>query len=242
MSVRVWRTALVVLGLLLPGAAGAEGLRGRFSIAFQAGTQSELGGDLTKAASGSLVGAPATLEAQRYRDVYAPDLRIHGVLGYGVGERAEIIVRGTWYEADAAAVEAGDRDGDPLYAAYGPYEERGIEAGVRFYISAAGRLKSYVAPIVGARSVEEILVSFSVPDAGYGLLNVPLSRKSTVPVFGLDLGFTFDLGEHAFIGIDTSLRYQGAPSAFDAPEGLTGITRSDGRWTAPVAAFLGVRF
>jgi hypothetical protein len=242
MSVRGRRTALVLLALLAPGAARAEDLLGRFSIAFQAGTQSELGGDLTKGASGSLVGAPATLGAQRYRDVYAPDLRLQGVLGYGVGERAEIIVRGTWYESDAAAVEAGDRDGDPVYASYGPYEELGIEAGVRFYISAAGRLKSYVAPIVGARVVDEILVSFSVPDAGYELRNVPLSQRSTVPVFGFDLGFSFDLGEHAFVGIDTSLRYQGAPSGFDALEGLGEITRSDGRWTAPVAAFLGVRF
>jgi len=59
---------------------------------------------------------------------------------------------------------------------------------------------------------------------------------------GLDLGFTFDLGSHFFVGVDTGLRYQTAPSQFDELEGLTGIDDSDGRWTAPVVASIGVRF
>jgi hypothetical protein len=242
MSVRGWSTTLVLLALLAPAAAGAQGLEGRFSIAVQAGTQSELGGDLLKGATGTLVGQAAVLETQRYRDVYAPDLRLGGLLGYGVGERTEIIVRGTWYEAEATAVEAG-RSGDlPLFAQFGPCEEVGVEAGLRFYIAASGRLKSYVAPVVGARFQKEVLASFSIPDSGFALLNVPFSQEGWVPVFGLDLGFTFDLGERVFVGLDTSLRYQGAPEPFAGVPGLPGAEESSGRWTAPVAAVLGVRF
>ena len=129
-----------------------------------------------------------------------------------------------------------------MFAFFGPYEEVGFEVGLRFYISAAGRLKSYVAPVVGARSVNEVLVSFQVPDAGTAILNVPFNEKSTVAVFGFDLGFTFDLGSHVFVGVDTGLRYQTAPGQFDELEGLAVIDDSSGQWTAPVVASIGVRF
>jgi len=129
-----------------------------------------------------------------------------------------------------------------VFAFFEPYEEVGFEVGLRFYISAAGRLKSYVAPVVGARLLNEVLVSFSVPDAGSAILNVPFNEESTVPVFGLDLGFTFDLGSHLFVGVDTGLRYQTAPSQFDELDDLSSIDDSDGRWTAPVVASIGVRF
>jgi hypothetical protein len=95
MKARIWLTATLLAALLAPRAARAEGLQGRFSIAFQGGTQSELSGDLLKPASGTLVEKPVTFNSKRYRDVYSPDLRLQGLLGYGIGERTEIIARGT---------------------------------------------------------------------------------------------------------------------------------------------------
>jgi hypothetical protein len=242
MKARIWLTATVLAALLAPGVARAEGLQGRFTVAFQAGTESMLGGDLMKGAEGSLLGKPVTIESKRYKDVYAPDLRLQGLLGYGIGERTEIVARGTWYKADATAVQAGTSNGNPVFAFFDPYEEVGLEVGLRFYISAAGRLRSYVAPVVGARFLSEVLVSFSVPDAGSSISNVPFTAKSTVPVFGLDLGFTFDLGSRFFVGVDTGLRYQTAPSQLNGLLTLTGIDDSDGKWTAPVVASIGVRF
>ena len=242
MKAHTWLTAMVLAALLAPGVARAEGLEGRFTVAFQGGTESILAGDLVKGTEGSLIGKPVTIESKGYKDVYAPDLRLQGLLGYGIGERTEIIARGTWYEADGTGLEVGTSNGNPVFAFFDPYEEVGFEVGLRYYISTASRLKSYVAPVVGARFLSEVLVSFSVPDAGSAILNVPFSQKSTVPVFGLDLGFTFDLGSHFFVGVDTGLRYQTAPSQFDELEGLTGIDDSDGRWTAPVVASIGVRF
>ena len=246
MKARIWLSATLLAALLAPGAARAEGLQGRFSIAFQGGTQSELAGDLLKPASGTLVGKPVTFNSKRYRDVYPPDLwppaRLQGLLGYGIGERTEIIARGTWYKADAVGLEVGTLDEKPVYAFFDPYEEVGVEVGLRYYLSSAGRLKSYVAPIVGARFVTEVLVDFQVPDAASALLHVPFSAKSTVPVFGLDLGFMFDLGAHAFVGVDTGLRYQSPPSQLDGLPGFTQIDDSDGRWSSPVVLSIGLRF
>ena len=245
MKARSWLAATVLGALLSPATSRAEGLEGLFSVAFQGGTQSELAGDLLKGATGTFADKPVTFEAKRYRDVYAPDLRLQGLLGYGIGERVEIIARGTYYEAEGTALEVGRLGELPVYAffePYGAYEEVGVELGVRFYISAAGRLKSYVAPIVGARFLSETYVTFEVPDAGSAIRNVPLHEKSTVPVFGLDLGFTFDLGEHFFVGVDTGLRYQTAPSQANGLPGLEQIDDSDGKWSSPVAASIGIRF
>jgi hypothetical protein len=245
MKARIPLTAAVLAVLAAPAAAPAEGLAGKFTIAIQVGTQSELGGDLLKAADGLLIGKPVTFGSQRYRDVYAPDLRVQGLVGYGLNERVEIVSRATWYEAEGTTIEGGTFDGKPLFVFFEPlgaYEEVGLEVALRVYISAAGRLKSYIAPVVGARWTKDVLVSFSVPEAGSSVQNVPLLEKSTVPVFGLDLGFSFDLGGHLFIGIDTGLRYQSAPSPSDLLPGLTRINDADARWSAPVVASLGVRF
>jgi hypothetical protein len=244
MKARTWLTAAVVAASLAPGVARAAGVEGRFSIAFQAGTQSEIAGDLIRSAQGTLVGKPFTIESQRYRDVYAPDLRLQGLLGYGVGERTEVIARGTYYKAEGTAVEVGTFNEVPLavYFPLGDYEEVGFEVGLRYYIAAAGRLKSYVAPVAGARFLSEVLVTYSASEAGSSIQNVPFTEKSTVAVFGLDIGFTFDLGDHFFVGLDSGLRYQTAPSPFEAYAGLAGVNDSEGKWSAPVAATVGVRF
>ena len=251
MKARTWLTAAVVAASLAPGVARAAGVEGRFSIAFQAGTQSEIAGDLIRGAQGTLVGKPFTIESKRYRDVYAPDLRLQGLLGYGVGEKAEIIARGTYYKADGADLEVGTFDGVPLNAYFserstgsdrGAYEEVGFEVALRYYIAAAGRLKSYVAPVLGARFLSEVLVTYSASEAGSSVRNVPFTEKSTVAVFGLDIGFTVDLGDHLFVGLDSGLRYQTAPSPFEPYAGLAGVNDSEGKWSAPVAAAVGVRF
>jgi hypothetical protein len=252
MKARSWLAATVLGALLCPSASRAEGLEGRFTIAIQAGSQSELGGDLLKGATGTLFnGKPVSLDTKRYKDVYAPDLRLQGLLGYGLSERVEIIARGTYYKANGTALKVGSLDDQPLYVffdPYGEYEEVGVELGLRLYVAATSRLKSYVAPVLGARRMSETSVRLSTyvtptdPPTGYGIENVPLHEKSTVPVFGLDLGFSFDLGEHVFVGVDTGLRYQSAQKGADGLPGFTQIDDSDGRWTCPVALSLGVRF
>jgi hypothetical protein len=245
MKARSWLGATVLGGLLSPAAAGAQGLEGRFSLAFQGGTQSELAGDLIKGTTGTVFDKPVTIDSSRYRDVYSPDLRLQGLLGYGIGEKLEVVARGTWYRADGTAIEVGTLEDKVVYVLfdpYGEYEEVGVELGLRYYIAAAGRLKSYIAPVVGARWLSATYITLSVPDAASAVQNVPFQEEGTVPVFGLDIGFSFDLGEHFFVGMDTGIRYQSPPPQADALPGLTGIDDSDGKWSSPVVVSVGVRF
>jgi hypothetical protein len=245
MKARGWLTATVLFAVLAPGTGWADGIEGRFTIAVQGGTQSELSSVFIEGVSGTLIGKPVTVDSQRYRDVYAPNVRLQALFGFGLGERVELVARGTYYKAKGTALQVGTFDDKALFAFFEPYgdtKEVGFEVGVRYYIAAAGRLKSYIGPVVGVRSVSEVLVSFSIPDAGSSIQNVPFHEKSTVPVGGLDLGFAFDLGQHVLVGLETGLRYQGKPSAFGPPDGLPGVNDVGGRWTAPVSATLGFRF
>jgi len=248
MKARGWLVAGAVLSLL-PAAAHAQGLAGRFTIAAQVGTQSEVSGNMVQSTSGTLLDRPVTIDSLRYRDIYAPDWRLQGLLGYGVGERTEVIARATWYKSTAVkGIEVGTLDEQQLFSYFpsqdepSDYEEVGFEIGLRYYIATQSRLKSYVAPVVGVRFLNEALVSLSAPAAGSSIQNVPFSQESTVPVFGLDIGFTFDLGERFYVGMDTGIRYQSPPDAFGYPLGLSRVDDSDGRWSAPVTAMLGVRF
>jgi hypothetical protein len=245
MKARSCLAATVLGALLSPAAARAQGLAGRFTIAFQGGTESALSGDLLKATTGTVFDKPLTIESQSYRDVYAPDWRLQGLVGYGIGEKLEVVARGTWYKADGTALEVGTLEDKAVYAFFDPdgeYEEVGVELGLRFYIAAAGRMKSYVAPVVGARWLSATYITLSVPDAGSAVQNIPFHEKGTVAVFGLDVGFSFDLGEHFFVGMDTGLRYQGPPPESDALAALAEMNDSDGKWSSPVVASIGVRF
>jgi len=213
-------------------------------MAAQIGTQSEVSGNLMQSAQGTLLSQPISIDSARYRDVYGPDFRYQLLLGYGVSSRSEIVARASYYKTDAAGIEAGTLNGRQLLAFFQPnaYEEVGLELGYRFYFASQTRLKSYIAPIVGVRFLKEILVTFAAQEAGSSITNIPFSKEGSVAVFGADIGFSFDLGENVFVGVDTGIRYQAAPPQFDYLLGLTKIDDSDGRWTAPVVASIGFRF
>lgn len=244
MKARSWLLTAAMVAVLPSLGYGAEGLEGKFMVAAQVGTQSEVSGNLMQSAQGTLLSQPISIESARYRDVYGPDFRYQLLLGYGVSARSEIVARASYYKTDAAGIEAGTLSGKPLQAFFVPYayEEVGFEFGYRFYLASQTKLKSYVAPIVGARFLHEILVTFAAQEAGSSITGIPFSKEGTVPVFGIDIGFSFDLGDHAFVGVDTGLRYQTAPPQFDYLLGLTKIDDSDGRWSAPVVASVGFRF
>jgi len=242
MRARCWLVAATLV--VLPEAVSAQGIAGRFTIAAQIGTQSEVSGNMLQSAQGTLFDQPISIDSKRYRDVYAPALRLQGLFGYGVGERTEVVAKAGWYKADATRLVAGTLAGEELVVGFEPYsyEEVGIEVAFRYYLSTQGRLKSYIAPVGGVRFLHEILVAFSAQAAGSSIQNVPFSQKGAVAVFGADIGFTFDLGEHFLIGVDTGIRYQGPAKQYDYLLGLTQIDDSDGRWTAPVVAVVGLKF
>ena len=244
MKARAAIATTAVLAVLLGAgwASAAEGIAGRFSIAGQVGTQTELGGNLLSAGRGTVAGLPATFHSAEYRDIYAPDVRYQGFLGYGVSTKVEMVLRGGWYKTTGTGVGAGTLNDKDLFAYFTDYEEWGVEVAARYYIAHASRLKSWIAPVAGLRSSKSIYASFSIPDAGVAVLNVPFSKKSTVPVFGVDIGVSFDLTDHLFLGLDSGIRWQGAPADANALSTLETIDDSEGRWTAPVMLTLGIRF
>ena len=232
MKARCWLVAAAVV-LLLPAAAGAQGIAGRFTIAAQVGTQSEVSGDLMKSSVGFLLDRPVVIDSVRYRDVYEPDWRLqllHRIRRRRTNgaDRARDLLRGRGRGCRGREDGGhGDHGGTPLFAFFdvSKYEEVGFEIGLRYYLATQSRLKSYIAPVVGVRFVDEILVSFSALEQGVSIQNVPFSKEGAVPVFGLDIGFTFDLGDHFYLGIDTGIRYQTPPGEFDHLIGLGGMRR-----------------
>jgi hypothetical protein len=244
MKARSWLLTAAMVAVLPTVGYGAEGLEGKFMVAAQVGTQSEVSGTVIQGTLGTLVNQPILFESKSYRDVYGPDVRVQLLLGYGVSSNSEIVVRATYYKTEGEGFAAGTLSGKPMLAFFEPndYEEVGFEFGYRFYLASQTRLKSWIAPIVGVRFLQEILMTLASQEAGTSIVNIPFSKEGAVPVFGLDLGFSFDLGQHFFIGVDTGIRYQTAPPQFDYLPGLTKIDDSEGRWTAPVVASLGFRF
>ena len=77
-----------------------------------------------------------------------------------------------------------------------------------------------------------------MPAAGVVLTDVPFYDKSTVGVFGADLGFVYDVNKSVALGIEAGLRYQTGPSDLEglAGTGLEPINDTGSRWSLPVTA------
>ncbi len=257
MKARRFVTPAVLVLVAAGGSARAEGVAGKFTIMVQAGTQSEVSGTAIAAASGTVAGKPVTITEKRYKALYGASaaLRLQAAVGYGIAPKVELFARGAYYEPKVSAVELGTFDGHPMFGCFEPpggstgtgcgalkTTEWGAEAGLRFYIAPQSRLKSYLAAVGGVRHNDELLVSFSAPEAGAAVLHVPFSQGGTVAVFGADLGVLFDITPGFFVGVDTGIRWQQGPNGFGALPSMAGWDAHSGRWTSPVVGTLGVRF
>jgi hypothetical protein len=248
---------IAALAVFLVPAAGAQdpGLEGKVSLALHGGIVSEISGDVLVHTEGTLFARPATIFSRRYLDVYEAGFSVfYGAasIGYGVTPGGEVFVRGTYFDKDPLAflagtvtyVEDGTVEESNLSAILERYREYGVELGYRFYLAWRTGLKSYVAPVGGVRFTDRILIErMSAADRSSFILNVPLYQASTIPVFGADIGFTFDLGSHFYLGLEAEIRYQTklTPSEFSFP-GLPGLNSGGNRWSAPVFLTAGVRF
>ena len=248
MKARAIATAAVLAVLLAPSwASAAEGIAGKLAIAAQVGTQTELDGNLLASGESTLVDRPASFHSVSYRDVFASDVRIQGFIGYGVSEKVELVLRGGYYKSDGRGVEAGSLTGGTLagakiYAYFTDYEEWNLELAARYYIAHRSRLKSWIAAVAGVRATNNLYVSYSIPDAGIAVLNVPFNTDTAVPVFGADIGVSFDLTDNLLVGLDSGVRWQAASGDAKPLPSLSAIGASEGRWTAPVMLSLGLRF
>jgi hypothetical protein len=239
---RTLMLAVLVASAVAPAAA-QEGLEGRWTVAFQGGTDSEIAGHVLSAVDGELFERPVVIDSRRYRDIYNPDFRLQALMAFGVTTGGEIFARVSYYKIESpGGVESGTVAGDPLFAVLDPYEEYGVELGYRLYLASRARLKSYIAPVGGMRFTDRILLELFAPDRDSAIFNIPQFAASTVAVVGLDLGFSFDLTDHLYVGLEAELRYQTKPSASTTAPGLAGINADGDRWSAPVLATVGIRF
>jgi len=228
---------------LVPAVASAQGIEGRWSIALQGGTDVELGGNVHEGGSGTVLTLPTSVEARSFADVYDPSFRGQLALGYGVSPRGEVFLRGTYYKMSSETLQVGTVAGLTLNADFAEYKEWGVELGYRFYFG-ENAFKPYLAPVAGLRFVSELPSTFSVPAAGVVLSDVPFYDKSTVGVFGADLGFSYEVSPSVALGIEAGLRYQTGLSDLEglAGTGLEPINDTGSRWSLPVVATVAVRF
>jgi hypothetical protein len=239
-------TLVAVLPALASAADGdARGIKGRWSVSLQGGTDVELAGDYYQAAQGAVLGLPTSVESGSFKDVYGHSFRGGISLGYGVSSNLEVFGRGGHYGTEANTVPFGTAATIPVQALFGKYTEWGGEAGVRYLLSPAPAFKPYVAGVAGVRFVSAVPVSLSGPAANVVLSDMPFYDQSTVGVFGADLGATYDLARHVAIGAEIGLRFQTRPSGIDTGLAGTGFeTINDGgsRWSLPVLGQVVFRF
>jgi hypothetical protein len=236
--------AAAVAAAFVPGSASAQDLKGRWSMALEAGTDIELAGDVHKGGSGSVLGLPTSVEARSFGDVYDAGFRGQVSIGYGVGAASEVFLRGSYYKMQSETLQVGTVAGLALNADFAEYKEWGAELGYRHYFNADKPLKLYVGAVAGLRFVSELPSTFSVPAAGVVLSDVPFYDSSTVGVFGADLGLSFDVARNVALGLETGPRYQTGLRDLEglSGTGLESINDTGSRWSMPVVATLRFRF
>jgi hypothetical protein len=242
---KIHAAVLFALGAaVVPASASEEGLKGRWSVAFQGGTDIELGGSLHEGGAGAVLGLPTTVEARSFGDVYDPGFRGQLAVGYGIGRASELFVRGSYYKTTSETLQVGTVAGLPLNADFAQYKEWGAELGYRRYFRGDEPFKLYVGGLAGLRFVKKLPATFSVPAAGVVLSDVPFYDSSNVVVFGADVGFTFELSKTVAVGLETGPRYQTGLSDLEglAGTGLERINDTGSRWSMPVVATVSVRF
>jgi hypothetical protein len=194
--------------------------------------------------SGTVLGLPTRVEARSYGDVYDPSFRGQLEIGYGVSPASELFLRGTYYKMKSSTLQVGTVAGLALNADFSEYKEWGGELGYRYYFQADKPFKLYLGGSAGLRFVSELPSTFSVPAAGVVLNDVPFYDSSTVGVFGLDLGASYDLSPKVALGLETGPRYQTGLGGLEglAGTGLENINDTGSRWSMPIVATLRLRF
>ena len=238
MNLRKMLLAAAAVAVVAPATARAEGIEGRWSLALQGGTDIELSGNVHEGGSGTVLALPTSVQARSFSDVYDPSFRAQASIGYGIGPKSEVFLRGSYYKMSSETLQVGTVAGLVLNADFADYKEWGAELGYRYYFKADQPFKPYLGIAAGLRFVSELPSTFSVPAANVVLSDVPFYDSSTVGVFGGDLGFSYDVSESVALGIEAGLRYQTGLSDLEglAGTGLEPINDAGSRWSVPVLA------
>lgn len=135
-----------------------------------------------------------------YPDVYIrTQRRLNASAGFGIFQKDEIIVQ---VSRSSSAAEPNIRLGNyisgegtrPLRATFTTYKDQSIEGGLRHYLKAVGRSKSYINLLYGKRRIEAITADLVAAGNDGQLGTVRFYDKATVSTAAVVFGVTYEKG------------------------------------------------
>lgn len=132
----------------------------------------------------------------------------------------------------------------PVYGRFEGYKAMSLEGGYRHFFG-TGKVRPYVAGRIGSTKVDGINATFTIPDAGIALDDVPFFDGGWQLSGGADLGLLWSLSEKASLGLEVGARMHGDISDDDSALsglGLASINDTGKRTSYPVNLRLQIRF
>ena len=254
---RCLRSALL-LACLSPAAAFAQDGP---SFSFFAGRDLSVSGDVHEGAISPIadlgplnpalagVSAELRIQSRSYDDIYGKansfgvemswpmaQGEVFGQLRSTRAGDGEVQVGGAYVPALSATL--------PVYGRFGSYDSVALEAGYRHYFG-SGKVRPYVAGRIGTTKVDGIDATFTIPDAGITLSDVPFFDGGWMLSGGADLGVAWAVGEKATLGLEVGVRHHGDISDDDSALsglGLASINDTGARTSYPLNLRFQMRF
>lgn len=132
----------------------------------------------------------------------------------------------------------------PVYGRFEGYKAMSLEAGYRHFFG-TGKVRPYLAGRIGSTKVDGIKATFTIPDAGITLTDVPFFDGGWQLSGGADLGLLWSMTEKASLGLEVGARYHGDIADDDSALsglGLASINDAGKRTSYPVNLRLQIRF
>lgn len=237
------RNVLILWGLILTLATPAAAQTTKWAVAFNAGVDLSLAGDVHGGGTGRVLNLPTTVESRSYGDIYGQPFTWSVDFGYMATSRGEARVKFFRTTGGAERIQVGAVAGNPLFAQFDDYTALGVDFGYRQYLM-SGTVKPFVGGSVGFVNIDQISGTFTVPAVNVSLPNVPMTGSSTVLTWALASGVTYPVGGNFEVQGGIDFRWHGD---LDPIEGLTGtgfesINDETRRWSAPITAGIVYRF
>lgn len=132
----------------------------------------------------------------------------------------------------------------PVYGRFGAYNSLGLEGGYRYYFS-EGKVRPYVAGRLGATRTDPIKATFTIPDGGIAINNVPFFDGGWAMSIGGDVGVAWALSDKVSMGLEVGARHHGKLDGNDSAIGdlgLVSINDTGSRTSYPMSLRLQMRF
>jgi opacity protein-like surface antigen len=235
--------AATVMTLVMASSAAAQTDR-PLSVSFSAGTAPSVSGIYHEGGSGTVLNLPTDVQERDYSDIYNGGFAMKLGLGYAFSPKAELIGSFTYARADAEELSVGNVAGLDLRSQFSEYRDWGLEGGIRWHFAPEAAVNPYIAAVVGARWIDAMPATFTVPAAGVVLSDVPFYDDSVAPTFGGDFGLQFKLAPAVRLGVEAGLRWTGNLADLDglAGTGLENLNDSSSRWTLPIMGTITFKF